>query len=235
MVDCKLCHVNNTFKGTAQACVSCHAEPPVPAVHKVARGNNCATCHSTASWVGLAHKHTFPLTHHNKGRDIACATCHTTESYKVYTCAGCHAHEPTRMERKHAGKRLGDISNCVRCHPTGRERRRAEADSPRLNWYVDGSDMLRDVGAEGACQRLSKCPADAGSLGSSLTFRLHRFDPALLESEETSISSKMRQWAALAEPQPKPTVLKLLQVEAPPRPTVRLTTLFQDLRMPRDP
>lgn len=134
-VDCKSCHVNNVFKGTSQACVSCHAEPPVPQVHKASHGTGCASCHSTNTWVGMTHKHTFPLTHHNKGREIACATCHTTaNNYHAYTCAGCHEHEPARTARKHAGRGFGDISDCVRCHATGRknERKRTSVDGAPL-------------------------------------------------------------------------------------------------------
>lgn len=136
-VECRSCHVNNVFKGTATACVSCHAEPAVPQVHKSRHGANCISCHSTETWVGLVYKHTFPLNHHSKGRNIACATCHTTTDYRVYTCAGCHEHEPTRMARKHAGKGFGDISDCVRCHATGRkeERRRSDLDRPWLDSF----------------------------------------------------------------------------------------------------
>jgi len=138
-VDCKSCHVNNVFKGTASTCVSCHAEPLVPQVHKVRHGTGCASCHSTDTWVGLVHKHTFPLSHHSRGRDIACATCHTTTgNYRAYTCAGCHAHEPTKMERKHKGKSFDTISNCVQCHPTGRknERKRSRAFDATRDSYV---------------------------------------------------------------------------------------------------
>ena len=45
--DCKSCHVNNTFKGTPQTCLACHAEPKV---HMGRFGTDCAKCHSTGNW-----------------------------------------------------------------------------------------------------------------------------------------------------------------------------------------
>jgi hypothetical protein len=46
--DCRSCHVNNTFKGTAKSCVSCHADP---LVHKGRFGTACADCHSTSAMI----------------------------------------------------------------------------------------------------------------------------------------------------------------------------------------
>jgi hypothetical protein len=116
-LDCQSCHRDNVFQGTPQSCVSCHAEPEV---HKGRFGVGCRECHSTSTWSGATFKHTFPLDHGRRGRASECATCHTEpDDYRTYTCYGCHAHEPARVERKHKG--IVNLQNCVRCHPTGRE------------------------------------------------------------------------------------------------------------------
>jgi hypothetical protein len=122
-VGCASCHPRNVFKGTPQACASCHAEP---AVHKGRYGTDCARCHSAASWGGATFKHTFPLSHGaRRRRTNACATCHPkAHDYRTYTCYGCHAHEPGRIERKHVRRGITDFEGCVRCHPTGREHER---------------------------------------------------------------------------------------------------------------
>jgi len=147
-VDCKSCHATGVFKGTSQACVSCHAEPPTPKVHKVAYGTKCATCHTTFSFKDATFKHTFPIDHHAKGNKQLkinnggniCANCHNdTTKLTVYTCYNCHVHDPARMERRHAGRKIQNLEQCAKCHKTGRER--GALDGPDrgefLAWLVD--------------------------------------------------------------------------------------------------
>jgi hypothetical protein len=118
--DCRSCHAENVFRGTPRTCVSCHAEPRA---HKGRFGTDCAGCHSTTTWEGATFKHTFPLNHGlRRGRTSTCATCHPAAGdYRTWTCYGCHAHQPARIERKHVRKGIHEFQNCVRCHPTGRE------------------------------------------------------------------------------------------------------------------
>jgi hypothetical protein len=120
-VDCKKCHVNNTFKGTSTSCVSCHAEPTV-STHKF--GTDCKKCHTPATWrlasfptggPGGAFDHdktAFKLT--GKHTTVACAQCHKDNTFKgtPMTCVSCHA-EP----KVHKGSKLG--TDCARCHTTG--------------------------------------------------------------------------------------------------------------------
>lgn len=114
--ECKACHVNNVFKGTSQACVSCHAEPKV---HLGKFGTECASCHATTTWQGATFKHTFPLNHGKRNTASSCATCHTeVDNYKVYTCYGCHEHNPTRIAQRH--RNLANFQDCARCHSNGR-------------------------------------------------------------------------------------------------------------------
>jgi hypothetical protein len=125
-VDCKSCHVNNVYAGTAQTCASCHAEP---AKHKGRYGTACAQCHTTSQWTGATFKHTFPLNHGRRGVS-ACTTCHTTPNeFKTYTCYGCHEHTPAKIERRHAKRIIANLQDCVRCHANGREHGQKERDT----------------------------------------------------------------------------------------------------------
>lgn len=131
-VDCRSCHVNNVFKGTSTACVSCHPEPAVPLVHKSRYGTTCSQCHSTTAWTGAVFQHNaFPITHGR--RNNTCATCHQDSSnFVLYTCYNCHEHTPAKEERRHARmakiqQGLVKLENCLECH--GRRRGiRAAAD-----------------------------------------------------------------------------------------------------------
>ncbi|HZY44208.1 MAG TPA: hypothetical protein VFF70_05585 [Anaerolineae bacterium] len=117
-VHCQQCHINNIFKGTPQSCVACHAEP---AVHAGQFGTNCAQCHTTTTWQGATFVHTFPL-NHGEGGTIACVTCHTQPAnFKVYTCYGCHEHDPIGIQNRHLREGIANFQDCVQCHATGRE------------------------------------------------------------------------------------------------------------------
>lgn len=115
---CSQCHLNGQFVGTSQDCAGCHADP---GFHQGLFGLNCASCHNTSAWVpaefNQAHK--FPLNHGERGIS-SCRTCHPS-TLRAYTCYGCHEHNQGNIERKHREEGIGNFSNCIRCHPTGRE------------------------------------------------------------------------------------------------------------------
>jgi hypothetical protein len=112
-VDCTACHANRVFKGTPATCVGCHADP---AYHKGLFSLNCNSCHSTTAWTPATFNqpHTFPINHERAGN--SCHNCHTT-TLAAYTCYTCH--EQRQMARQHTNQAGTDISNCVRCHPSG--------------------------------------------------------------------------------------------------------------------
>ncbi len=113
-VVCTNCHANNVYKGTPTTCVGCHADPQV---HLGQFGTDCAACHVTSAWKNVVFKHTFPLNHGGRGR-IACATCHTNvgpQQFKSYTCYNCHNQGGVASSHR----RIGDFSNCTRCHANG--------------------------------------------------------------------------------------------------------------------
>lgn len=133
-VDCKKCHVNEVFKGTAQTCVGCHAEP---VTHKGRFGTACAQCHSTSTWQGATFQHTMFSINHGR-RNNTCATCHTdATNYKTYTCYNCHEHSVAKTERQHMRRKITDIDNCMRCHARGRKRERERAESPDSSLNIE--------------------------------------------------------------------------------------------------
>ena len=115
---CASCHRQGAggmaFKGTPTACAACHAEP---AYHQGLFGLNCVSCHNTSAWVPakFTQAHTFPFNHGGAGS--TCRNCHPT-SLSVYTCYKCH--DQGQMTRTHRESRTTDLSNCVRCHASGR-------------------------------------------------------------------------------------------------------------------
>jgi len=123
---CGSCHTVKawtpaTFDHKASTdCVSCHQKDDE---HRGQFGTDCGACHTVNAWKPATFDHTFPLDHGEGGR-VACKVCHEPgRPYKEYTCYGCHEHSPQRILRKHqeegiSGNRLSD---CVRCHRTGRE------------------------------------------------------------------------------------------------------------------
>jgi hypothetical protein len=132
-VDCKDCHVNNVFKGTSQACVSCHAEPLVPTVHKFRYGSGCVNCHTTTAWQGSTFTHAIFSINHGK-RNNTCATCHQdAKTFAVYTCYNCHEHTPAKEERRHARRNIVKLDNCIECHGRKARRQLGRADGPDLS------------------------------------------------------------------------------------------------------
>jgi len=122
-VACAKCHINQKFKGTAQSCVSCHADPPV---HKGRFGENCATCHTTTTWKGATFEHNaFPLNHGGgRQKNLDCTVCHKIPGdYKAYTCYGCHEHRPEKVARQHREVAPAKLENCLDCHSRGHKRR----------------------------------------------------------------------------------------------------------------
>jgi hypothetical protein len=117
-VECEKCHVNNIFKGTPMACVSCHAEP---SEHAGQFGTDCVACHTTTAWTPAQFngQHTFPL-NHGEGGTVSCATCHPS-SYSTYTCYGCHEHTESNIRSKHLEEGISNFQNCMECHADGRE------------------------------------------------------------------------------------------------------------------
>ena len=113
--NCAQCHPNGSYAGTPTACAACHGEP---AYHAGQLGTECASCHNTGGWLPASYDrgHTFPLNH--EGASADCRTCHP-DQLAGYTCYTCHS--AGEIDEEHDEEGVRDYSNCVACHPTGRE------------------------------------------------------------------------------------------------------------------
>jgi hypothetical protein len=103
-------NVNFSHTGLTD-CAACHA---APANHYPGQ---CSACHNTTTFAGATFNHTFPI--HHEGANGDCAVCHPGNDTRSYTCASCHNQQ--EMIHEHSEEGIGDISNCVHCHPDGRE------------------------------------------------------------------------------------------------------------------
>lgn len=117
--DCKECHVERVFAGTANDCASCHEEPDV---HIGIFGVQCDRCHVATAWLpAVLTEHTFLVDHgeETSPSEITCESCHV-DSYTEYPCYSCHDNQ--EMIDFHEDVDIVDTyENCVDCHPTGRE------------------------------------------------------------------------------------------------------------------
>jgi hypothetical protein len=111
-VACAACHGGNRYAGTPSACASCHAPDDV---HRGARGQDCASCHSTVAWKTSKFDHAketrFALT--GAHAQVACQGCHKTPNLKdplPQDCAGCHREDDVHATRFGAA--------CEKCHGT---------------------------------------------------------------------------------------------------------------------
>lgn len=114
-VACEACHAAGRFQGTPTTCIGCHEDP---AYHLGLFGTDCAACHTTTSWSPAKYDrvHTFPVNH--EGAD-SCRDCHTV-NLQTWTCAVCHP--DAEIAQKHRKEGIFQFSDCLRCHPTGREK-----------------------------------------------------------------------------------------------------------------
>ena len=121
---CSACHVGGKFAGTPTDCYSCHTKEYASATNPnhVAAGfpKTCATCHSTATWLGATFNHTyFPMTHGQA--NSVCTTCHiNSNDYKIFTCTNCHLKPTTDSHHQGVRNYVYNSINCYQCHPQGR-------------------------------------------------------------------------------------------------------------------
>ncbi len=186
--ECQSCHRDNQYMDTPSDCVGCHAEPPVPDVHKKRYGSNCSQCHTTTAFTGSSFKHSFPI-NHGRGRRGAsdCATCHkeAPDNFASYTCYGCHEHNEDRIKRRHTRVAAAELPNCVHCHKGGRERERALVpDFHPDQLCLAGSEVTctRDNGAILTCSFSVNTPLlhSLGGPAEELSTPAKRHDSAML-------------------------------------------------------
>ncbi len=124
-LDCAACHLNNNFSGAKSACSSCHIQDfngTTNPNHRAAGfSQDCSTCHSTTTWLGVKFDHNsmtkFALT--GSHLTVACTQCHTTPNYASTPtqCVGCHlTNFQQTTSPNHAAS--GIPQTCVNCHNT---------------------------------------------------------------------------------------------------------------------
>ena len=124
---CADCHVNNNYKLTSAACVTCHlndynnAKSPVDHI-SAGFPTTCELCHDTVLWTDGKFDHNttiFPLTGSHTVPPRQCADCHVNNNYTTLPtgCYGCHKADYTATTNpNHAA--AGFPTTCQTCHDT---------------------------------------------------------------------------------------------------------------------
>ena len=124
-LECTACHIGGKFQGTSANCISCHLKDytGTTSPNHVQAGlpQDCALCHSTASWAGASFDHTtftkFPLT--GAHASVPCLQCHVNGRFAgtPTDCASCHLadFQKTTDPNHVAG---GFPTDCSICHST---------------------------------------------------------------------------------------------------------------------
>ena len=124
-LECTACHIGGKFQGTSANCMSCHLKDYTGTTNpnhvQAGLPQDCALCHTTASWAGAKFDHNtftkFPLTggHVN----VPCAQCHVNGRFAgtPTDCASCHLADfrKTTNPNHVAG---GFPTDCAMCHTT---------------------------------------------------------------------------------------------------------------------
>lgn len=119
---CADCHPKGVSSFDQATCQNCHAtiDAAFMTQHVNDFGTQCLECHK-GNDPFANFKHTFfPLNHGREERQATCKTCHPTNAFSKYTCYGCHEHTPANVLNDHEGRPLSQLTDCVKCHPQGR-------------------------------------------------------------------------------------------------------------------
>jgi hypothetical protein len=122
---CISCHVNNNYRLTSTACVTCHQADynnALTPVNHIQLGfpTTCEVCHSTVAWSQGTFNHNntpFPLT--GAHTSVPCASCHVNNNYTTLPtiCSSCHItayNNTTNPNHKAAAW----PTTCDACHTT---------------------------------------------------------------------------------------------------------------------
>jgi hypothetical protein len=117
---CADCHPKGLSHFDQATCADCHAvlDARFMSSHETSFGKDCLVCHKGGR-TNFDHS-VFPVDHGAEERRPTCQTCHP-KGVRSYTCYGCHAHTPARVQGQHEGRPLADLTDCIRCHQGGRK------------------------------------------------------------------------------------------------------------------
>jgi Zn finger protein HypA/HybF involved in hydrogenase expression len=123
-LQCQDCHTNLVFTATPADCIGCHLQDynqtTDPNHAQASFSQDCATCHSTASWQGAFFNHSgtqFPLT--GAHTELQCQDCHSSGLYSGLPsdCYACHSSDfQGTTDPAHAA--AGFSHDCTECHTT---------------------------------------------------------------------------------------------------------------------
>ena len=126
-LECTACHIGGKFKGTPANCYSCHSKDyngTTNPSHVQARfPQDCAICHSTATWANATFDHArftgYPLT--GMHATLACTSCHVNNQYNntPTACSSCHMNDYNGTTNPNH-KAAGFPTDCSICHSTSR-------------------------------------------------------------------------------------------------------------------
>ncbi|MEE4286895.1 MAG: hypothetical protein V2I31_12135 [Mariniphaga sp.] len=132
--DCAACHSSGVFEPVSSDCYSCHQADYTSATNPSHQNSGfstqCADCHTTEQdWkpakFDIHDQFYFPIySGEHRGEWESCSECHTQpESYAVFSCTNCHAHNQGEMDSEHRGISGYSYNSlaCFACHPLGSE------------------------------------------------------------------------------------------------------------------
>jgi len=122
---CSDCHVNNNYKITSTACVSCHQNDYNKALSPVPHAGfptTCEQCHDTVQWTDGKFDHSttgFALTGMHTVPPRLCTDCHKSNNYNL-TSAACYSCHQTDYQGTTNPNHVASNfpTGCDQCHNT---------------------------------------------------------------------------------------------------------------------
>jgi hypothetical protein len=119
-VGCTKCHLDGTWPGQPTDCRTCHWTRHEDDPWRLALGDSCGECHTTAGWGGAPFDHLartgFALAGAHAG--APCVSCHPNHDATTTPtgCIDCHRGDVNNTVFDHAA--VGDTTQCSECHTT---------------------------------------------------------------------------------------------------------------------
>jgi Class III cytochrome C family len=120
--DCKSCHINGLYSGTASQCSDCHTDDynktDNPNHQQAGYSFDCVGCHGSEAltWSGAVVDHTSFLLKGNH-QTAACTDCHINGQYTgtPRDCSGCHLDDYNKTTNPNH-QQAGYSNDCESCH-----------------------------------------------------------------------------------------------------------------------
>ncbi len=124
-LECTACHIGGKFAGTPATCFGCHSKDyngtTNPNHPQAGFPQDCAMCHSTATWLNASFDHAkyanYPLS--GKHASVPCLSCHVGGKFVGTSaqCSGCHMTDYNGTTNPNH-KTAGFPTDCSICHST---------------------------------------------------------------------------------------------------------------------